>query len=45
MAFEDAAGRHARDRAHELDRVANRMRHRLEVAVPDVSLPSVVLER
>src|SRR5262245_4070121 len=45
VAVEDAAGGHARDRAHELDRVANRVGDRVEIGVPDVALPGVVFER
>src|SRR5262245_54495945 len=43
--FEDSAGRHAGDGAHQLHRIANGMGDRVEVGVPDVPSPGVVLER
>ena len=45
MALQHAAGRQAGDRAHQLDRVADRMRDRVEIGVPDIAPPGIVLER
>ena len=45
MAFEDSAGRHAGDRAHQFDRVADRVRDRVEIGVPDITGAGIVLQR
>src|SRR5262249_59497780 len=45
MAFENTAGGHARDGSHQLDWIANGMRDRVEVCVPDVASSGIVLER
>src|SRR5262249_56906023 len=45
MALEDAARRHAGDRAHQLDRVADGVGDRVKGRVTDVAPTGVVLER
>src|SRR5262249_60841883 len=45
MPLEDAARRHARDGAHQLDRVADGVRDRMEIRMADVAAAGVVLER
>src|SRR5437762_11874400 len=45
MAFEDAAGGHAGDRAHQLDRIPDGVGDRVEVRVPDIASPGIVLQR
>src|SRR5215467_5594847 len=45
VAFEHAAGGHAGDRTHQLNRVADRMRDRVEIGVADITPAGVVPER
>jgi len=45
MALEDAAGRHAGDRTHQFDGVADRVRDRVEIRMTDIAPPGVVSER
>src|SRR5262249_59227099 len=45
MALEDAARRHAGERSHQLDGIADGMGDRVEVGVTDVAAPGVILER
>src|SRR6516165_12263840 len=45
VAFEHAAGGHAGDRTHQLNRIADRMRDRVEIGVADITPAGVVSQR
>ena len=45
MALHDAAARHAGDRPHQFDRVADRMGDRVEVGMTDIAPSGIILQR
>jgi hypothetical protein len=45
VAFEHAAGGHAGDRTHQLNRIADRMRDRVGIGVADITSAGVVPQR
>src|SRR6516162_8052693 len=43
--FENAASSEAGDRSHQFHWIADRMRNRVKIRVPDIPRPSIVLQR